>query len=224
MSEKERLRLPSIITGNNAETWKRILQHYSKIIDERPIKILDPTAGERQIWHNISYNQTNLYGEKEYDVTFCDIRPLKDTIQCDYRKLPFNIGSFHIIIFDPPYSERIEMGVIYDAKGRQVYKRYMKMNQKYNLGNTILSEEDIPIILREFYRVLKRGGYLIIKIQDLKFDWHYKIYNEAKKFGYYKYLGMVIQNYKYSWRLIVKDKSYEKPQTIHTFWQIFKKE
>lgn len=212
-----------MITGNNASTWKKILSHYIQIIDERPVKVLDPTAGERHIWDEIEYNSLNLYGEKTLEVTFCDIRPLKDTIQCDYRKLPFAMGTFHIVVFDPPYSKVIEVGRIYDDEGRSLYERYAKVNDKYNLGNTFFEEGEIPIVLSEFYRVLKRGGYLIIKIQDLAYEWHYKIYNEAKKFGHLKYLGVVIQNYQYSWRLGVRDKSFEKPQQVHTYWMIYKK-
>ncbi len=58
------------------------------------MKILDMSAGKRNIWFNPRYR----------DTVFVDIRPeMRPSVVCDTRNLPFPDKTFDFISFDPPH-------------------------------------------------------------------------------------------------------------------------
>jgi len=221
--EKTKLKLPSVIFGDNAQTWRKILMHYIKIIDERPVKILDITAGEKRMWRDIDINSRDLNGNRIMEVTFMDIKPKGDVIQGDYRKLyddkRFKDESQHIIVFDPPYTP--PLGFAY--RRRKDIDFGYDITKRYELELGVISERDIGLVAIGVQRILKKLGYWVIKVQDTAYDWHYVFYDKIKKVTNLKYLGVVIQVLPSTWRMHIRDQSYFKPQTLHTYWMIYRK-
>jgi len=217
--DKRKLRLPSVLHGENHEVWRRILMHYVKVIGNYPVKVLDLTAGERRMWKSIDINASTLDGTKMMDVTFLDIRPFKYAIRCDYRKLPLKPNQYDIVVFDPPYTDVLG----FDEVRRKVGDLRLKFSEIYNLKTGKLEKRDINIVSYEVSRVIKPNGYYIIKIQDLKDNWHYEFYERMSKMNLYDYIGVVIQVLPSTWHLYVSDETYYKPQNMHTYWMIWRR-
>lgn len=211
-------KLPSVIEGDNADVWKRILEHYANIISNRPVKVADITAGEKRMWKKIDYKAVDLYGNRMYDITFVDVKGGEDVIEADYRSLPLKNMTYDIVVFDPPYADPLG----WTKRPRDTTKEIEEITYLYNLNNGVLKEKDIIPVTSEVARILKRGRYWIIKLQDTKYEWHYKFYNKIRQFGYFKYLGLVVQSIPFTWHMHIPDKSFEKPQPCHTYWMIYK--
>lgn len=99
-----------------------------------------------------------------------DIEPKKNGVtKCDCRNLPLEKNSIHSLIFDPPF-------VLTDHKNSEHYL----MHKRYS-GFKLISElrEMYNSSIQEFARVLKPGGVLVIKCQDMTHGKkNYFIHNE----------------------------------------------
>lgn len=131
-------------------------------------EILDATCGGRSIW---------LDGNKDRDDTlYIDIREEDDpdflqrgaqlernrqyTVEADeiqdFRDLPYEDGSFRLIVWDPPHIER--------SNGMQSLNGIMV--RKYGALHAETWQSDLKQGFEELWRVLKPGGTLCFKFAD----------------------------------------------------------
>ena len=122
-------------------------------------KILDVTCGGRSIWFN-KQHPLAIYCDRrdvEYEQVFGKGKPSTRHIKvhpdmiADFRELPFEDNTFHLVVFDPPH--------IVSEKGnnRWLTKAY---------GHYKSKEEAIASVVggvQECMRVLKPYGVLIFK-------------------------------------------------------------
>ena len=157
---------------DNAEMMRRIILLYG-----RPgMTIIDPMTGGGVFWKKVSTS--------DYDLHRTDI----STGGPDARSLPWADESAHMVVLDPPYR-------YVEAKSISAGLR-MAENDIYNLA----SLRDAPLkghdavmalyrdAMTEAVRVLKRGGYLVIKAQDTitdgKQQWvHVDLMRHAQEIG-----------------------------------------
>ena len=130
------------------------------IPDTPPVRVkppvLDPCCGSRMFWFN----------RKDVRAVFGDIRKethrLKDKSskggfrdlvidpdqEMDFRNLPFEDNTFHLVVFDPPH-------LIRNGASGWLAKKYGKLGTDWRL--------DLAAGFSEFFRVLKPNGTLIFK-------------------------------------------------------------
>ena len=116
--------------------------------------ILDACCGGRMFW----YNKNNP------DVCFMDQRDVEKgafangwnpnwcvhpDFVADFRDMPFDDGSFKMVVFDPPHLTSGSMKSV--------------INKKYGLLNKDTWKQDIVDGFTECWRVLEIGGVLIFK-------------------------------------------------------------
>lgn len=122
--------------------------------------ILDVTCGTRGMWfqknepHTIycdkrSEQWDGEFGRKKRTTRHLDINP---DIICDFTQLPFEDGTFSLVVFDPPHIENLGQ----DAWMR---KAYGSLDQGW--------QQMIHDGFSECMRVLKPGGVLIFKWSDI---------------------------------------------------------
>lgn len=114
-------------------------------------KILDVCCGSRMFY----------YDKENEDVTFMDIRTHYEELESghvinvrpdvvgDFRDIPFDTDSFHMVVFDPPH-------LIHAGDNSWLAKKYGKLNKDS-------WKEDISLGFKECMRVLKPNGTLIFK-------------------------------------------------------------
>lgn len=105
------------------------------------MKILDATCGYRAMW----------WDKKNPDVIYLDQRKeVKPNIQARWQFLPFINNAFDLIVFDPPHipAKKTNKGI--------TLKRYGRIN-------TPTFCQDFFQAFKELNRVLKTGGFLILK-------------------------------------------------------------
>jgi SAM-dependent methyltransferase len=113
-------------------------------------RVLDPCCGSRMMWFDKS-NPHAVYGDRRYEQhTLCDGRTLRiaPDIQMDFRALPFDDGTFNLVVFDPPHLKHA---------GQQSWLR-----AKYG----VLGEDwrdDLRRGFTECFRVLSKDGVLVFK-------------------------------------------------------------
>lgn len=130
-----------------------------------------------------TYSKGNFYKNLPKPKYKFDINPIKGVEKADCRKLPFEDCSLKSIMFDPPFLatkgkslQKNEGNII--AKRFGVYSTEKELFQFYKDS------------LKEFYRVLKDNGYLVVKCQDKvsggkQYLSHVFFINEAEKLGFY---------------------------------------
>ena len=113
-------------------------------------KVLDVCCGSRMFY----------FDKENEDVTFMDIRTQYEELESghvidvrpdvvgDFRNIPFNNDSFHMVVFDPPH-------LIKAGDNSWLAKKYGKLNDTWR--------EDIAEGFRECMRVLRPNGTLIFK-------------------------------------------------------------
>lgn len=140
--------------------------------------VLDACCGSRMFW----------FDRSDERAVFGDIRSerhsLKDKSskggsreliidpdqQIDFRALPFEAGSFHLVVFDPPHLVR-------NGVTGWLAKKYGKLEGDWR--------EDIRAGFAEFFRVLKPHGTLIFKWneEDVKVSEILKLTDAKPLFG-----------------------------------------
>lgn len=113
--------------------------------------ILDMCCGSRMFW----------FDKDNPDVDFVDIRQFYEelptghiidvnpTTVADFRNLPFDDNSYHLVVFDPPH-------LLHAGDNSWLAKKYGKLNQD-------TWKEDIAQGFDEAMRVLKPYGTLVFK-------------------------------------------------------------
>lgn len=138
------------ICSSNDEGFGRIVRLYARPGD----KIADPTYGNGVFWKQVDRSQ--------YSVLATDLKV--DGV--DMRSLPYEDGSLDMVVNDPPYRYTPEKNTKHeDTPG------HGKVDGLYNLQAAKLTNTQAVLDLyyqsmQEAKRVLKDGGFLVIKCQD----------------------------------------------------------
>lgn len=113
-------------------------------------KILDACCGSRMFWFNKQNKNTVYMDIRELEDTLCDGRKLevKPDIIADFRNIPFEDNSFHMVVFDPPHLLNV-------GANSWLCKKYGRLSKNW--------KEDIQKGFEECLRVLKPCGTLIFK-------------------------------------------------------------
>lgn len=118
--------------------------------------VLDMCCGSRMFW----FDRTNPL------VVFCDIREekhilcdgracdIQPDVVADFRNLPFENESFNLIVFDPPHLVSV---------GDESW-----LKKKYGGLNKDTWQDDLLLGFVEAFRVLKPGGTLIFKWNEMQ--------------------------------------------------------
>ncbi|MCM1513316.1 MAG: class I SAM-dependent methyltransferase [Oxalobacter formigenes] len=112
--------------------------------------VLDPCCGSRMFWFD-RQNPLALFGDiREETHTLCDGRVLeiKPDVQMDFRNLPFQDGTFHLVAFDPPH-------LVHAGKQSWLALKYGRLSEDWR--------HDIRKGFEECFRVLKPYGTLVFK-------------------------------------------------------------
>lgn len=130
--------------GNNADLMAKVASLYF-----RPgFRIADVTYGKGVFWRNID--------KAQYDFHPSDLKTCPNAA-FDFRRLPYQYGSFDVVVLDPPY--------IHNPS-----KRFYEQNYRNAETTKGLSHSGIMQLyqkgMEEGARILKSGGLLIVKCQD----------------------------------------------------------
>jgi len=121
--------------------------------------ILDATIGSRKIYRGLDKRiNGELIGIDVRKGDFSIDEPtkwakqeviIKPTILADMKYLPFKAEAFHLIVFDPPHTEAGLNSWLYNYYGSWTEHERILTLRKAN---------------KEFARVLKQNGFLILKV------------------------------------------------------------
>lgn len=124
-------------------------------------QVLDACCGSRMFWFDRN-DPRALFVDKR-----CEEHTLKDKStkggtrhliiapdsQADFTALPFGLGSFSLVVFDPPHLVR-------NGKRGWLAKKYGKLEGDWR--------EDLKAGFAECFRVLKSGGTLVFKWNEFE--------------------------------------------------------
>ena len=164
--------------GKNADLFPEVLALYAKPGDA----IADVTYGNGNFWKGVDTSQ--------YDLHATDL-----ATGVDFRSLPYPDASLDMVVLDPPY--------IYNPKDTVK----ASISDPYRVNTTALGLTTVNAVLSlylegmtEAKRVLKRGGFLVVKCQDQiesgKQRWvHIDLYQYALTLGLYPRDLFVLQQH-----------------------------
>lgn len=113
-------------------------------------RVLDPCCGSRMFWFDKTNTDTVFADIRKEKHTLCDGRTLdiSPDMQMDFRDMPFEDGSFKLVVFDPPHLKRA-------GKSSWIGKKYGILSDDWR--------SDIRKGFSECFRVLADDGVLIFK-------------------------------------------------------------
>lgn len=113
-------------------------------------RILDACCGSRMCWFDKKNPEALFMDIRQETTTLCDGRTLEinPDVVGDFRNMPFDNESFHIVLFDPPHLKNL-------GKSSWMSKKYGRLLPSW--------EDDIKQGFDECMRVLKPNGTLIFK-------------------------------------------------------------
>lgn len=125
------------------------------------MKILDACCGSRMFWFDKNESHTTYMDIREEELTFIDRGNLrhssvKPDVVDDFRNMPFEDNTFHLVVFDPPH-------LINAGKNSWLVKKYGKLDKDH-------WKEDLAKGFDECMRVLKVGGTLVFKWSDCQIN------------------------------------------------------
>lgn len=112
--------------------------------------ILDACCASRMFWFDPT-NPDVLFGDiRDEEHTLCDGRALKikPDMDLDFRDMPFDDGTFKLVVFDPPH-------LIRAGDKSWMAAKYGKLSDTW--------QEDLRAGFSECFRVLATDGILIFK-------------------------------------------------------------
>jgi hypothetical protein len=116
-------------------------------------EILDACCGGRMMWFNKKHPNALYVDKRVRPKGFLTVRPnfevSPDQVE-DFTNLSFPDESFHLVVFDPPHTIRIQ------EEGGLIAERYGRLT----IANW---EADLAAGFSECWRVLKVNGTLIFK-------------------------------------------------------------
>ena len=112
--------------------------------------ILDACCGSRMFWFNKEHEDVLYMDNRKFKDTLCDGRTLEvnPDIIADFRDMPFEDDTFHLVVFDPPH-------LLKAGENSWLAKKYGKLEETWPF--------DIRQGFSECMRVLKPFGTLIFK-------------------------------------------------------------
>ncbi|AKJ41765.1 class I SAM-dependent methyltransferase [Pragia fontium] len=118
--------------------------------------ILDMCCGSRMFWFDKSDSRAVFSDIRNEEHILCDGRELiiNPDVIADFRNLPFDDEQFSLVIFDPPHLSRC------GPNGWQ--------GKKYGILNRGTWRDDLRAGFKEGFRVLKNGGTLIFKWNEIQ--------------------------------------------------------
>jgi hypothetical protein len=135
--------------SSNEEMFARILDLYA-----RPgMTIADVTYGKGTFW-------------KLTDTSAYDFRPTDATMGVDCRVLPYEADSLDVLVFDPPY-RYVERRTVDSHTHEQYQLESLRFEQRPGIDGVLDLYRDG---IAEAGRVVKRGGFLVVKCQDTAGD------------------------------------------------------
>jgi SAM-dependent methyltransferase len=169
-AETEYEPLPSVWEGSDAELLERMLDFYPR---KTPEAILDATVNAGRFWVGSTRPVTGM-----------DIDPRHDPdVVGDNTDMPFENGSFDVVVYDPPHvpNQGEDNEKDFNTRFGLVVKSGAKHG--YNFSHTF------PPFCAEAYRVLRPEGVLLAKIADYvhnhRFQWaHVELVNAAVAAGF----------------------------------------
>lgn len=128
----------------------------SEHIDTKGKKILDMCCGSKMFWFDRDNPLVMFCDIRTEDTKLCDGRDFKVSpdVIADFRNLPFADSSFDLVVFDPPHLTKVG-----DSS-------WLKM--KYGRLDECNWRDDIATGFREAFRVLRSGGTLIFKWNEIQ--------------------------------------------------------
>lgn len=113
-------------------------------------RILDACCGSRMFWFDKQNDDVVFMDIRQINETLCDNRKLevKPDVVADFRDMPFEDESFHLVVFDPPH-------LIKAGENSWLGKKYGILKETW--------PTDIKQGFDECMRVLKPNGTLIFK-------------------------------------------------------------
>ena len=197
------------ISYDQSEIIKWILQLHTK---EGTIDC-DPTYSKGNFYKN-----TNIEPPK-YKF---DIKPqTEDTVYADARNLPLENESINCIMFDPPFLATTGPSIESDENNNAINRRFGVFPSEKELHQFYIDS------MKEFYRVLKKGGILIFKCQDKissskQYLSHVFIINKAIKLGYYPkdiFILLAKNRLVAEWQV----KNQKNARKFHSYFLVFEK-
>ena len=138
--------------GTNADLFPDILRLY---LDDGA-EILDMTYGNGVFWRQIP--------DDKYTVTRNDIETGRGDRSYDFRELPANWDeNFDGVILDPPYLYTGGFATLQDSIDRGYRNRE---RARSGIHGVAAVHQMYAQAFIEAYRVLKKGGFLIVKCMD----------------------------------------------------------
>lgn len=121
-------------------------------------KVLDACCGGRMFWYD-KHDERALFVDKRYvpptrlknRQTFSIV---PDAVM-DFRYLQYADSTFSLVVFDPPHLTRLGEG------------SYMRL--KYGVLDEKTWKQDIKVGFSECFRVLKKGGVLVVKWNETRY-------------------------------------------------------
>ena len=116
--------------------------------------VLDACCSSRMMWFDRNDERAVFMDKRELTETLCDGRILevKPDVVADFTDMPFAEESFRLVVFDPPHMTSL-------GEKSWLAKKYGRLFGHW--------ESEISEGFRECFRVLKPGGVLIFKWNDV---------------------------------------------------------
>ena len=120
--------------------------------------VLDPCCGPRSMWFDRE-NPLAIYGDQRREtISVTDrshgradgkrVLTIEPDVLIDFRRLPYEDGSFRLVAFDPPHIKRA-------GPKSWLAARYGKLSDNW--------QDDIRAGFAECFRVLEQHGVLVFK-------------------------------------------------------------
>ena len=145
-----------------------------------------------------------------------DLNPVVNGVsKADCQNLPLPNSSMVNIVFDPPF--------MFGAHGQT---KNNKMNKRFTMFDSFTELKCVyQNSLREFWRILKKRGYLFFKCQDYTDSkttmTHCLVYNWATEIGFYAQdIFMLIAT---GGRIYNPNLKQRHARKFHSYWWVFRK-
>jgi hypothetical protein len=162
--------LSSVWSGDDAELLEELLRFYPR---KAPKRILDATVNGGRFWRG-----------SRRPVIGLDIEPRhRPEVVADNAIMPFQDGTFDVIVYDPPHVPNQGQDKSKDFSARFGLGRRVPKELQYNFSHTF------PPFLKEAWRVLPAEGILLCKIADYvhhhRYQWaHLDLIQAARVAGF----------------------------------------
>jgi tRNA G10 N-methylase Trm11 len=126
-----------------------LIAHVARLYFRKSDRIADVTFGRGVFWRNINLCDYEFHPS---DICTCPLDPY------DFRDLPYEDGSFDVVVLDPPYSHDPGKGM-----GANTAYRNRETTAGLNHDGIVRLYADG---MKEARRVLRPRGILLVKTQD----------------------------------------------------------